>query len=238
MCGPDSPVASPSLPAHDPARIVFGTDAALELGDATELAARTEIEEAPAPGVTPAELRLHEERRERTALDPASGSEPGEEFISEIDAEMSTQDLPVARSGHECEPLLPAGEQLPQRVNWNGLAPPVAAPLRIDLVKGLEEPLRVFELHAEARAKESPALLPPRAALLFDQAVDIQSPDSTLVQAGGVVEVSVNGAIGPTPGTMARANNTAGDPAKPSVRSSSPTSVFVWGSGNQRVPIT
>jgi immune inhibitor A len=38
-----------------------------------------------------------------------------------------------------------------------------------------------------------PTLLPPDAALFFDQLVDIQNPDSTLVTAGGVIEVSANG---------------------------------------------
>jgi len=36
-------------------------------------------------------------------------------------------------------------------------------------------------------------LLPPNAVLSFDQLVDIVSPDSTIIQAGGVVEISVNG---------------------------------------------
>ena len=36
-------------------------------------------------------------------------------------------------------------------------------------------------------------LLPPHAALSFDQLVDIVSPDSSIIQAGGVVEISVNG---------------------------------------------
>ena len=36
-------------------------------------------------------------------------------------------------------------------------------------------------------------LLPPHAVLGFDQLVDIVSPDSTIIQAGGVIEISVNG---------------------------------------------
>jgi hypothetical protein len=36
-------------------------------------------------------------------------------------------------------------------------------------------------------------LLPPHATLSFDQLVDIVSPDSSYIQAGGVVEISVNG---------------------------------------------
>jgi immune inhibitor A len=36
-------------------------------------------------------------------------------------------------------------------------------------------------------------LLPPQATLSFDQLVDIVSPDSSIIQAGGVVEISVNG---------------------------------------------
>ena len=36
-------------------------------------------------------------------------------------------------------------------------------------------------------------LLPPQAVLRFDHLVDILSPDSTIVEAGGVVEISVNG---------------------------------------------
>jgi immune inhibitor A len=36
-------------------------------------------------------------------------------------------------------------------------------------------------------------LLPPHAALTFDQLVDIVSPDSSIILAGGVVEISVNG---------------------------------------------
>lgn len=38
-----------------------------------------------------------------------------------------------------------------------------------------------------------PILLPPRAALFYDQLVDVLNPDTMRVQAGGVIELSVNG---------------------------------------------
>jgi hypothetical protein len=46
----------------------------------------------------------------------------------------------------------------------------------------------------DAELASPPVLLPPGAALVFEQSVDIVTPDTTRALAGGAVEVSVNGA--------------------------------------------
>jgi hypothetical protein len=51
-----------------------------------------------------------------------------------------------------------------------------------------------YQRGSDAVLTSSPILLPPNATLLFDQLVDIVNPDSAKVRAGGVVELSINGA--------------------------------------------
>lgn len=50
-----------------------------------------------------------------------------------------------------------------------------------------------FRRDADAVLTSPPILLPANAQLVFEHLVDVRNPDSTRVQAGGVIEISVNG---------------------------------------------